>query len=190
MLRRESLPPVGRGLLRGPSAEVVLFVSRESPPAADRGALRNSLPPSVREVLRGPPCAGVRLEVREPPLADVRPPLADVRPPSRGPSPAAGRDVRRVPSPVRAAGLRPGWRWPYPLLAPAVLPPREVFGFPPLAPLPPGVSGPSATLTNLQTQDYPDKRRGPLDHIGSDPLQTCPAASYSPTRSPAQYHRR
>ena len=70
MLRRESVPPVGRGLLRGPSAEVVLFVSRESPPAADRGALRNSLPPSVREVLRGPPCAGVRLEVREPPLAD------------------------------------------------------------------------------------------------------------------------
>ena len=39
-------------------------------------------------------------------------------------------------------------------------------------------------------QHYPDKRRGPLDHIGSDPLQTCPAASYSPTRSPAQYHRR
>jgi len=25
---------------------------------------------------------------------------------------------------------------------------------------------------------------------GSDPLQACPAASYSPTRSPAQYHRR
>jgi hypothetical protein len=37
---------------------------------------------------------------------------------------------------------------------------------------------------------YPDKRRGPLDLIGSDPLQACPAASYSPTRSPAQYHRR
>jgi hypothetical protein len=225
VLRRESLPPVGRGLLRGPSAEVVLFDSRESPPAADRGALRNSLSPSVREVLRGPPCAGVRLVVRKPPLADVRPPPADVRPPpadvrpppadvrpppadvrppladvrppladvrlpSRGPSPAAGRDARRVPSPVRAAGLRPGWPRPYPLLAPAVLPPREAFGFPPLAPLPLGVPGPSATLTNLQTQDYPDKRRGPLDHIGSDPLQTCPAASYSPTRSPAQYHRR
>ena len=28
MLRRKSLPPVGRGLLRGPSAEVVLFASR------------------------------------------------------------------------------------------------------------------------------------------------------------------
>jgi hypothetical protein len=185
VLRRKSLPPVGRGLLRGPSAEVVLFASRESPPAADRGALRYSLPPSVRGVLRGPPCAGVRLVVRKPPLADVRPPLADVRPPladvrpplgdvrppSRGPSPAAGRAARRVPSPVRAAGLRPGWPRPYPLLAPAVLPPREVFGFPPLAPLPLGVPGPSATLTNLQTQDYPDKRRGPLDHIGSDPLQ-------------------
>ena len=197
MARRKSLPPVGRGLLRGPSAEVVLFDSRESPPAADRGALRNSLPPSVREVLRGPPCAGVRLAVRKPPLAEVLPPLADVRLPWRSPSPAAGRDARRVPSPVRAAGLRPGSARPCPLLAPAVLllapavlPPREAFGFPPLAPLPLGVPGPSATLTNLQTQDYPDKRRGPLNHIGSDPLQTCPAASYSPTRSPAQYHRR
>ena len=192
MLRRKSLPPVGRGLLRGPSAEVVLFVSRESPPAADRGALRNSLPPSVREVLRGPPCAGFRLVVRKPPLADVRPPLADVRLPSRGPSPAAGRGARRVPSPVPAAGLRPGWRWPYPLLAPAGLPPREVFGFPPLAPRPLGVSRPSATPTNLQhlPPPYPDKRRGPLDLIGSDPLHVCPAASYSPTRSPAQYHRR
>jgi hypothetical protein len=58
----------------------------------------------------------------------------------------------------------------------------------------PPALGRSASLshTNLQhlPPQYPDKRRGPLDHIGSDPLQTCPAASYSPTRSPAQYHRR
>jgi hypothetical protein len=77
---------------------------------------------------------------------------------------------------------------------------RAVFGMPrppPVRPLPPaprplGVPRSSATPTNLQhpLPQYPDKRRGPLDHIGSDPLQACPAASYSPTRSPAQYHRR
>ena len=47
---------------------------------------------------------------------------------------------------------------------------------------------PRSSTSSLQ--HYPDKRRGPLNHIGSDPLQACPAASYSPTRSPAQYHRR
>jgi hypothetical protein len=84
---------------------------------------------------------------------------------------------------------------------------RAVFGVlgipPPLRPPPPLASGPlgvlrpSATPTNLQHlpttvfhAKVPDKRRGPLDLIGSDPLQTCPAASYSPTRSPTQYHRR
>ena len=230
-MRRKSLPSVVRGVLRDPSAEVVLLAPRESPLAADLGAPRDSPPPAVREVLV------VRLVVRKPPLSEVRP-LAEVRPLSRGPSPAAARDVRRVPSPVRAAGLRRAWfpsgraplaagvralppagflvvargpsadetgfprppvrRTPPPTVPvrrlrpapPAPLAPRGVFGFPPLAPLPLGVPGPSATLTNLQPQHYPDKRRGPLNHIGSDPLQTCPAASYSPTRSPAQYHRR
>src|SRR4029077_21130316 len=52
-----------------------------------------------------------------------------------------------------------------------VIVPRGTRGSPPLAPWPLGVPGPSATLTNLQLQHYPDKRRGPLNHIGSDPLQ-------------------
>jgi hypothetical protein len=51
---------------------------------------------------------------------------------------------------------------------------------------------PQPRKPNLQRlpQQYPGKRRGPLNLIGSDPLQACPAASYSPTRSPTQYHRR
>ena len=165
--------------------------------------------------------------------------------------PGAPRRTPRSPPPVRrswAEPVRPPWvaprdavppRPPEPLVVlvpraaepPVVFVPRDVLGFPPLAPRPLGVPGPSATFTNLQLQHYappkvrvtqapspvlaadtapapraglkartrepvldsahgPDKRRGPLNHVGSDPLQACPAASYSPTRSPAQYHRR
>ena len=37
---------------------------------------------------------------------------------------------------------------------PVVFVPRDVLGFPPLAPRPLGVPGPSATFTNLQLQHY------------------------------------
>ena len=194
--RRSGCP--GRAALGvRPRPRLVLF-SRESPPAADRRfpALRNSLPPSVRvrqlRALRRPAAAGSRgarapCRRRRSPAARAR----SFRPPSRGPSPAALRRVARSSPPRRSRGpVRRRLALTVPALAPAGFRPAKSSGFPPLAPWPLGVPGPSATLTNLQTQDYPDKRRGPLDHIGSDPLQTCPAASYSPTRSPAQYHRR
>ena len=52
------------------------------------------------------------------------------------------------------------------------------------------VPQPRQPTSSICLPQYPDKRRGPLNLIGSDPLQACPAVSYSPTRSPAQYHRR
>lgn len=45
---------------------------------------------------------------------------------------------------------------------------------------------PPASATTVPRQT----KRAARPHMGSDPLQVCPAASYSPTRSPAQYHRR
>ena len=52
------------------------------------------------------------------------------------------------------------------------------------------VPQPRQPTSNVCPLQYPDKRRGSLNHNGSDPLQACPATSYSPTRSPSQYHRR
>jgi hypothetical protein len=44
---------------------------------------------------------------------------------------------------------------------------------------------PTSSFNTTQTSE-----EGRSTVSGSDPLQACPAASYSPTRSPAQYHRR
>ncbi len=173
--RRKSLPPDARDGLRGPSAGV-LRASRESPPACGRPPVpREPFPDGARPEALAPFPVGARLVLREPLSAWARPalrkpPLAGARPPSRGLSPADGRAVRRVPSSVRDAGfvrgaaLRRAWfpaaRAP-PAAAgfrragpPGVLAPREVFGFPPLAPRRLGVPDPSATLTNLQPQHY------------------------------------
>ena len=145
---------------------------------------------------RGPSAPSARLLVASRPA----PPAAGL-PRSWPADPPDGRGLRAgafelLPTPE---AVRPAFVPPLgPPPARPFRPSRSVFGLPPpgrppLALRPCGVPRPSATQTNLQhlaTTQYPDKRRGPLDLIGSDPLQACPAASYSPTRSPAQYHRR
>ena len=212
-------PVVGRlAVLRVPSAAEGR-AARLSPAAARGRAVRWVVPSpraavsprarsgeDVRVVRRGPSPLGVRGARRGPSLvAPSRP--APVRP-VRGCCPERpDADRPRLVDPLVPAdlGLFPEFLAPVPeeFLAPVPVVARDVFGIPlparppllrppPLVPRPLGVPRPSATLTNLQhlPPQYPDKRRGSLDHIGSDPLQACPAASYSPTRSPAQYHRR
>ena len=107
------------------------------------------------------------------------------------PAPAVARGPAGPGRPRTPRGLR-GLRAPEAARPVFAIPRPPPVPPPPLDPRPLGVPRPSATQTNLQhlPPQYPDKRRGPLDLIGSDPLQACPAASYSPTRSPAQYHRR
>ena len=163
-----------------------------SPRARSRGDVRvvrrGPSPPAVRGARRGPSPVVLSLPVPARPLRGCclarpdagrpRPWLVDLLVPADVgllpgfpvPVPEEARDVFGIPPPARPPLLRP----------------------PPLVSRPLGAPRPSATPTNLQhlPPRYPDKRRGPLDHIGSDPLQSCPAASYSPTRSPAQYHRR
>jgi hypothetical protein len=197
-----------RGVRRGPSPPGVRGARRWPSPPGVRGARRWPSPPGVLGARRWPSPPGVRGARAPSPVALSRP--APGRPvrgccrarPVRGCCPAepdAGRPRPRLVDPLVPAdlGLFPGCPMPFPEVV------REAFGTPlperppllrapPLAPRSLGAPRPSATATNLQhlPPQYPDKRRGPLDHIGSDPLQACPAASYSPTRSPAQYHRR
>jgi hypothetical protein len=193
-----------RVVRRGPSPPEVRGGRRWPSPSDVRGARRWPSPLGVRGARRWPSPLGVRGARVPSPVALSRP--APARP-VRGCCPAepdAGRPRPRLVDPLVPAdlgladlGLLPGFSAPFPEVA------RGAFGVPlparppllralPPAPRSLGVPRPSATATNLQhlPPQYPDKRRGPLDHIGSDPLQACPAASYSPTRSPAQYHRR
>jgi hypothetical protein len=208
-------PPVAVSA-RARSGEDVRVVRRVPSPLGVRGARRWPSPLGVRGARRWPSPLGVRGARRWPSPPDVRgapvpSPAAPSRPaparPVRGCCPAepdAGRPRPRFVDPLVPAdlgladlGFLPGFPAPFPEVA------RGAFGVPlpawppllralPPAPRSLGVPRPSATATNLQhlPPQYPDKQRGPLDHIGSDPLQACPAASYSPTRSPAQYHRR
>ena len=135
----------------------------------------------------------------------------------RSPGARLSRSVyRRVPPPVREAPesrepVRRGPSWPprpaFPVRV--VLPDRLVPRAPPeegrppvlglaprgafLSPPPPlpDVPGPSDTLTYLQHQHYPDIAKRAARPLGGAALfVACPAASYSPTRSPSQYHRR
>ena len=208
-VRRVSPSPRAAVSARARSGEDARVVRRGPSPPGVRGARRWPSPLGVRGPRRWPSPPDVRGARVPSPVALSRP--APARP-VRGCCPAepdAGRPRPRLVDPLVPAdfgladfgladlGLLPGIPAPFPEVA------RGAFGVPlPVRPpllraLPPaprslGVPRPSATATNLQhlPPQYPDKRRGPLDHIGSDPLQACPAASYSPTRSPAQYHRR
>ena len=198
------VPSVAGGrAVRRVSSEAADRTARRAPSTAgERDVRRVSLPPrvvvdprarsgeEVRVVRRGPSLAGVRGLRRAPSLGAPSRPVC-----GSWPRPTAVRPRPELPEALVPVG-RGLLRGVFDVPAAA----RAVFGTPrpppvrppPLAPRPLGVSRPSATPTNLQhlPPPYPDKRRGPLDLIGSDPLHVCPAASYSPTRSPAQYHRR
>jgi hypothetical protein len=200
-VRRGPSDAAGRAVRRVPSPAEERLAVRV--PASPRDAVRPCArsPGDVLVVRRGPSAAGVRGARRAlSPVAPSRPVLPR---PLRGSGPErpdAERPRLWLADPLVPAGrgLLPGFLapWPVPEVARAVFgvpsPAPPLLRPPPLVPRPLGVPRPSATLTNLQhlPPQYPDKRRGPLNLIGSDPLQACPAASYSPTRSPAQYHRR
>ena len=54
-----------------------------------------------------------------------------------------------------------------------------------------GHAGPGCRIRPGSPAGRPGMRRGPLNRkTGATRFEICPAASYSPTRSPAQYHRR
>jgi hypothetical protein len=203
------VPPSSRAAVsvRARSGEDARLVRRGPSPSGVRGARRWPSPLGVRAPRRWPSPPDVRGARVPSPVALSRPAPARPARPARGCCPAepdAGRPRPRlvdalVPADLGLAdlGLLPGFPASFPEVARGAVGVPRPARPPLLRALPPaprslGVPRPSATATNLQhlPPQYPDKRREPLDHIGSDPLQACPAASYSPTRSPAQYHRR
>jgi hypothetical protein len=74
---------------------------------------------------------------------------------------------------------RPGRRWPFHLAAPRVFQPRR-----------PTSSICHNTLPNSIISRAQTSEEGRSTSSGATLFKACPAATYSPTRSPAQYHRR